>query len=135
MDGCSMCMPLMIAMFLMADIRVINLAEGQVLPPCGEQIFQCLNYINYTIPPNTCCVPLKNIYTTQKTCLCHVVFTPGILQVLGVTTTQAVKLGHSCGVDVSNTTCKGALSALAPSSSIEPQGKKKPHEQHLAAIA
>ncbi|OIV94597.1 hypothetical protein TanjilG_06623 [Lupinus angustifolius] len=135
MDRCSMCMPLMIALFLMAGTNVINLAEGQTLPPCGDQLFQCLNYLNYTIPPKSCCIPLQNIYATQKTCLCQVVFTPGILQVLGVTTTQAVILGHSCGVDVSNTGCKAALPDLAPSSSVKPQGKKKSHEQHSGAIA
>ncbi|CAL0331690.1 unnamed protein product [Lupinus luteus] len=139
MDQCSMCMPLMIGLFLMAGISVRNLAEGQTLPPCGDQIFQCLNYINYTIPSKTCCIPLQNIYEAQKTCLCQVVFTPGILQVLGVTTTQAVKLGHSCGVDVSSTICEGttisyvsALLDLAPSSSVEPEGKKKLHEQQAA---
>ncbi|CAL0311674.1 unnamed protein product [Lupinus luteus] len=107
---------------IMVGISVISLAEGQVLPPCAEQISQCLEYINSTTtPPNTCCNPLQNIYATQKTCLCQFVFTPGILESLGVTKTQALELGHSCGVEVSNTICRAALSASTPLSPVKPQ--------------
>ncbi|OIW10820.1 hypothetical protein TanjilG_27766 [Lupinus angustifolius] len=112
MDRCSMSISLVMAWVIMVSISVVNLAEGQALPPCAEQISQCLDYINTTITPsNTCCNPLKNIYATQKTCLCQFVFTPGILESLGVTETQAFKLGHSCGVEISNTICKATRGA------------------------
>ncbi|XP_019447727.1 PREDICTED: lipid transfer-like protein VAS [Lupinus angustifolius] len=125
MDRCSMSISLVMAWVIMVSISVVNLAEGQALPPCAEQISQCLDYINTTITPsNTCCNPLKNIYATQKTCLCQFVFTPGILESLGVTETQAFKLGHSCGVEISNTICKAALSAPTPSSSVKPQATR-----------
>ncbi|KAF1873529.1 hypothetical protein Lal_00027567 [Lupinus albus] len=113
MDGSRRCMPLVImGWVIMVGISLISLAEGQALPPCADQISQCLDYINSTnTPPNTCCHPIQNLYATQKKCLCQFVFTLGILESIGVTETQALELGHSCGVELSNTICKATRGA------------------------
>lgn len=103
-----MSMQLMMALVLMMGITVIGLAEAQdVIPPCAYELPSCLDYINSTNPPNFCCDPIKYLYATQQTCLCKLVFTPDIIEGFGINSTQAIKFGHSCGLDLNITMCKG----------------------------
>ncbi|XP_027362605.1 uncharacterized protein LOC113870210 [Abrus precatorius] len=111
MDRCSISMPLMMDLiFLMMGIAVISFANGQNVPPCAVELSPCIEYMNSTNPPDTCCNPIKEIDATQKTCFCELGLTPGVLEGLGTTTAQAVQLLHSCGVNFNiTTTCKEAM--------------------------
>lgn len=97
----SMSMPLMVVLGM---TLVICLANGQATPPCAKHLSPCLDVMNSTKPPDTCCNPIKE---TQSTCFCQLVSTPGMLEGIGTTIAQALKLANLCGVNFTLTTCKG----------------------------
>ncbi|TKY70858.1 Lipid transfer protein VAS [Spatholobus suberectus] len=109
----SMSMRFMMGWVFVMGITVI--ADGQTVPLCANQLSPCIDFMNSTNPPDTCCNPIKEINATQKTCFCQLALTPGILEGLGTTTTQAVQLLHLCGVNFEISTCKASSSAPPPS--------------------
>ncbi|KAG4987566.1 hypothetical protein JHK85_030549 [Glycine max] len=104
-----MSMPLMVVLGM---TLVICLANGQATPPCAKHLSPCLDVMNSTKPPDTCCNPIKE---TQSTCFCQLVSTPGMLEGIGTTIAQALKLANLCGVNFTLTTCKASTSAPPPS--------------------
>ena len=38
---------------------------------CASSLVTCGSYLNATYPPASCCDPLKEALTTQKTCMCN----------------------------------------------------------------
>ncbi|XP_061357788.1 non-specific lipid transfer protein GPI-anchored 8-like [Gastrolobium bilobum] len=121
MDRSSMCMRLMMGWVLMMGIiSVISIGDAQTVPPCAHQLSPCLDYMNSTNPPDTCCNPLKSIDVTHKICFCQLGFTPGVLEGFGTNTAQALRVLHSCGINFDVSICKASSSALPPSS-VQPQ--------------
>ena len=104
-----MSMPLMMALVF---ITIISFAEAQIIPPCAEEMSLCLDFMNSSNPPKACCNPVKDAVATQLTCFCRFLFTPGMLEGFGTNITQAIQLGHSCGVTINITICKGTFFSL-----------------------
>nr|KYP67200.1 hypothetical protein KK1_013523 [Cajanus cajan] len=96
-------------------MTIISLAKGQTVPLCARQLSPCIDFMNSTKPPDTCCNPAKDVYASHKTCFCQLALTPGILEGLGTTTDQAVQLLHLCGLNFTVTSCKASSSAPPPS--------------------
>ncbi|KAK7406225.1 hypothetical protein VNO78_07845 [Psophocarpus tetragonolobus] len=115
-EGRSMALMLMLMLMLMSWVLVLGRGKGQTIPLCAVELSPCIKYLNSTKPPDTCCDPIKEINGTQETCFCELALSPGILEGLGTTTTQALQLAHLCGVNFTITTCKASSSAPIPSS-------------------
>ncbi|CAJ1928320.1 unnamed protein product [Sphenostylis stenocarpa] len=109
---------LMMSWMLVLGITVISFANGQTVPPCARRLSPCIDFMNSTNPPQTCCDPVKEVNTTQKTCFCQVALSPGMLEGIGITTAQAVQLLQSCGVDFKITNCEGKPLFCPPFSAL-----------------
>lgn len=97
---------------LVLGISAIGFGNGQEVPPCLAPLSPCINFLNSTNPPQTCCNPIKEMNATQNSCFCQLALTPGALEALGTTIPQALQLVQSCGVNFKITSCKGYLQSL-----------------------
>ncbi|XP_073136338.1 uncharacterized protein [Henckelia pumila] len=85
-----------------ADLSTCNNGDN---PPCVQKLIPCQPYLKSGSPPASCCVPLKQLVTDDKTCLCKVLNDPTILQNLNITKTDAVNLAKNCGSNADLSTC------------------------------
>jgi len=92
---------------LVLSSTVIGFANGKIAPECSKPLSPCLDFTNSTKPPQTCCDPIKEINATQNSCFCQLALTPGVLERLGITVSQATQLLQSCGINFNVTICKG----------------------------
>ncbi|KAK6947621.1 Bifunctional inhibitor/plant lipid transfer protein/seed storage helical domain [Dillenia turbinata] len=86
---------LLVAIVGLVTTRV---TEGQTEQTCASELQPCLDYLNSTTPPTSCCDPLKKTVETQRQCLCDLYNNPSILKSLGVNVTQALELPQHCGI-------------------------------------
>ncbi|XP_014492857.1 lipid transfer-like protein VAS [Vigna radiata var. radiata] len=105
---------------LVLGISAIGFGNGQEVPPCLAPLSPCINFLNSTNPPQTCCNPIKEMNATQNSCFCQLALTPGALEALGTTIPQALQLVQSCGVNFKITSCKGSFSSAPPPSLLPP---------------
>ncbi|KAL9242881.1 hypothetical protein vseg_016839 [Gypsophila vaccaria] len=87
---------------------------------CVAQLTGCISYLNATtMPPSTCCGPLKDAVTNQKACLCSLYNNPALLT--GINVTQAMNLPVLCKIPTTTSPtdfCKGVTPPSgSPSSS------------------
>ncbi|XP_052170757.1 non-specific lipid transfer protein GPI-anchored 7-like [Diospyros lotus] len=95
-------------------------AEAQApTTSCASKLAPCANSMNSTNPPASCCDPLKEVVTKELSCLCNLYNTPGLLESLGINSTQAVLLLGSCKIPGDISACSKA-SAPAPASKSPP---------------
>ncbi|XP_047173926.1 non-specific lipid transfer protein GPI-anchored 9-like [Vigna umbellata] len=102
---------------LVLSISAIGFCNGLDLPPCLTPLSPCINFLNSTDPPQTCCNPIKEMNAAQNSCFCELALTPpGALEALGITIPQALQLAQSCGVNFKITSCKAPPPSLLPPS-------------------
>lgn len=91
-------------------------AQTPATQTCAAKLVPCATYLNgTTTPPSSCCDPLKEAVATERTCLCNLFNTPGLLASLGIDVNQALQLTKRCGVSTDTSQCNGT--ATSPSSS------------------
>ncbi|KAJ4957059.1 hypothetical protein NE237_013842 [Protea cynaroides] len=91
------------AMVMVAIVMVAGMAslvEGQLgnTPSCAADMTNCVNYLNSTNPPASCCDPLRQTVSTQLKCLCDLLNDPSLFQSMGINLTQAEQLPQNCGM-------------------------------------
>ncbi|KAK1272870.1 hypothetical protein QJS04_geneDACA012350 [Acorus gramineus] len=93
-------------------------AEGQpTVPDCVMKLIPCASFVNATTkPPESCCGPLTEAVTKERTCLCNIYNNPAIIIAFKINITQALALPKLCGISGDTSVCK-AGSASGPSSS------------------
>ncbi|KAL3731245.1 hypothetical protein ACJRO7_028165 [Eucalyptus globulus] len=91
-------------------------AQTPATQTCAAKLVPCATYLNTaTTPPSSCCDPLKEAVATERTCLCTLFNTPGLLASLGIDVEQVLQLTKRCGVSTDTSQCNGT--ATPPSSS------------------
>ncbi|GAB4850519.1 hypothetical protein Ancab_029829 [Ancistrocladus abbreviatus] len=117
-------------LFLTSTILVCS-GAGELT--CVTKLLPCQVALqNMTMkPPNTCCLPLKEIINSDPHCLCSALNNPGILKHYNITKDQALALPKRCNVksdlSVCNTTASApSLSPPSPSAPLPPSGGSSP---------
>ena len=85
-------------------------------PTCASKLVACVDYLNATTtPPSSCCNPLKEAVTNEKTCLCDIYSNPSLIQAFHINLTQALNLPKLCRTDTgkSSNICNGSFRSLA----------------------
>ncbi|CAN4088722.1 unnamed protein product [Withania somnifera] len=89
--------------------------------PCVQKLIPCQAALasHTKNPPATCCVPLKEIITSDAQCLCSVFSNADMMKSLNVTEDEALDFAKACGAKPDLSLCKKAAassgSASAPS--------------------
>ncbi|KAF9617154.1 hypothetical protein IFM89_034305 [Coptis chinensis] len=95
----------------------VTLAQNSI-PDCATKLIPCVQFLNSTKPPESCCKPLGEVVTNQKACLCNFFSAnTGLIQSFGVNVTQALELPKHCGVSSDTSLCS---SAPAPAPGMTP---------------
>ncbi|KAL8498390.1 hypothetical protein ACS0TY_021637 [Phlomoides rotata] len=94
-------------------VATTRLAEGQA--DCASKLVPCAEYLNSTKPSAECCNAMKEVVTTQLSCLCGLIKNPSLLG--GINMTQALELPKYCNIPGDTSACNAAL---APTSSNPP---------------
>ncbi|XP_031382955.1 lipid transfer-like protein VAS isoform X2 [Punica granatum] len=89
--------------------------KAQVSQSCLNNLGPCLNYLNWTNPPDICCEALKELIKMDSECLCGMISNQGAMQAqfMGINVTQAQELPGRCGQRVNPLAC---LTTSSPSS-------------------
>ncbi|XAR54984.1 hypothetical protein NMG60_11030342 [Bertholletia excelsa] len=118
--ACSKTSVLVMAVVAVA-LTAATLTEGATPPPptpsCAAKLVPCVDYINSTNPPASCCDPLREAVNTEMDCLCSLFNTPGLLAQFRINVTDALLLPSRCKITDSLNPC---VNASAPSSSPPP---------------
>ncbi|KAK9276720.1 hypothetical protein L1049_006256 [Liquidambar formosana] len=110
----------MLVSMLMVMLSTAIVSEAQSsTPACAQKLVPCVNYINSTNPPPSCCTPLKEAVEQERDCLCNLYNTPGLLASLGINVTQALGLPKYCNVN-GDLSCTNATGSTAPSPASTP---------------
>jgi hypothetical protein len=86
-------------------LSICDPARGADSSSCISALSPCVNYLNATKPPDTCCTPLVSEYTTNKACLCSLLNQTALIQQLHINVTQAEELPVRCGLNASASSC------------------------------
>ncbi|XP_040995784.1 non-specific lipid transfer protein GPI-anchored 3-like [Juglans microcarpa x Juglans regia] len=97
-------------------------SESAASMPCVQKLLPCKEYLKppVSMPPASCCVPLKEMLTDDVNCLCRVFDNPEILKSFNVTQDDALKLPKACGSNADISLCKKAAGMPASSASSPP---------------
>ncbi|KAG8651603.1 hypothetical protein MANES_06G004400v8 [Manihot esculenta] len=97
-----------------------------------QKLMPCQPYLKLPeTAPATCCVPLKDMITTEAQCLCSVLTNARVLQSFNVTEADAMNLLKVCGAQADLSSCKNATSPTSspdspPSSSLSEKSSPPP---------
>lgn len=111
--------PSLFFLIISSWVIVVNGAGGEAgsALPCIQELLPCQPYLLAPLnPPATCCMPLRDIITDEKECICKVFKNPEIMKSLNVTLEQALKLPKACGInnaDASLCNNNGNLSSIS----------------------
>lgn len=72
---------------------------------CMQKLLPCQPYLHESSPPETCCLPLKEMVENETQCLCGVLTNPGILTTFNVSEDDALKLAKACGASADESIC------------------------------
>ncbi|CAK9171151.1 unnamed protein product [Ilex paraguariensis] len=97
-------------------VASIGIVRGQSTQTCASKLVPCVDYLNSTNPPPSCCGPLADTVKNDLQCLCNLYETPGLLAQLGINITKALALTGHCGIPGDLSACNAA----APTSSSVP---------------
>ncbi|KAM7471072.1 hypothetical protein LguiA_009255 [Lonicera macranthoides] len=112
-------------------VIIVNGAGGgaESALPCIQKLLPCQPYLLApTNPPATCCLPLREIITNEKECICSVFKNPEIMKSLNVTLEQALKLPKACAINnadaslCNNNATAPTGSPATPSAPAPPKG-------------
>ncbi|KAK9091496.1 hypothetical protein Sjap_024673 [Stephania japonica] len=92
--------------------------------PCMQKLMPCQPYLRSSTPPATCCLPLKEMVSADKACLCSIFNNQAILKSLNLTQDEALQLPKACGANVDISVCKS--SANPPSATPSPPATPTP---------
>lgn len=77
---------------------------------CMQKLMPCQPYLKLPeTAPATCCVPLKDMITTEAQCLCSVLTNARVLQSFNVTEADAMNLLKVCGAQADLSSCKNGM--------------------------
>ncbi|KAK6921234.1 Bifunctional inhibitor/plant lipid transfer protein/seed storage helical domain [Dillenia turbinata] len=105
-----------------AQLDLLFSGSGDTLP-CVQKLAPCRPYLkSSSMPPATCCAPLKEMVSDDRACLCSIFNDPEILKSLNITQDQALQLPRSCGANPDISKCNNGVvtkgtAANPPSSS------------------
>ncbi|CAO2819777.1 unnamed protein product [Amaranthus hypochondriacus] len=94
-------------------------SSGDQTPTCASKLVACVDYLNATTtPPSSCCNPLKEAVTNEKTCLCDIYSNPSLIQAFHINLTQALNLPKLCRIDTGKSPdiCNGTTASPPKSS-------------------
>ncbi|OVA09354.1 Bifunctional inhibitor/plant lipid transfer protein/seed storage helical domain [Macleaya cordata] len=76
---------------------------------CAQKLLPCQAYLKPpSSPPDTCCVPLKQMITDDVKCLCGIFNNQDLLKTFHVTQEEALKLLGECGAKADISQCNNA---------------------------
>ncbi|KMT12576.1 hypothetical protein BVRB_5g098200 [Beta vulgaris subsp. vulgaris] len=114
----------MLTVVLVTLTAALAAAQSSSEPPsCASKLTACLDYMNATTtPPSSCCDPLREAVTNERTCLCSIYNNTDLIQAFRINITQALNLPKICHINTGNSPdiCKGG--ATSPPSSSTPSG-------------
>ncbi|KAH7686980.1 Bifunctional inhibitor/lipid-transfer protein/seed storage 2S albumin protein [Dioscorea alata] len=102
------------ALFLIVLSTACNARQQAAPPSCATKLLPCLNSLNTSTPPETCCKSLTEAVTQDMQCLCVIFSSPDILKAFNLNLQQALNLSSGCGVSIGQTACTSAGPAAAP---------------------
>ncbi|KAL1214323.1 Non-specific lipid transfer protein GPI-anchored 3 [Cardamine amara subsp. amara] len=85
--------------------------------PCIQKLMPCQPYLHTVTPPPppSCCLPLREIVTSDVTCLCSVFNNVDMLKSLNLTKENALVLPNACGAKADVSQCKASAGTTPPS--------------------
>ncbi|BAU02683.1 hypothetical protein LR48_Vigan10g036800 [Vigna angularis] len=91
------------------DQLLPGLGEGNFLQnaQCMQKLVPCQTYLKSQTdpPPETCCAPLKEMHDNKSPCLCNIVNKPSLLQSVGVSKDDLLKLPQACSIEADFSSC------------------------------
>ncbi|KAI4351047.1 hypothetical protein L6164_005435 [Bauhinia variegata] len=88
------------------------MANSQTSTACMQKMFPCQSFIkNSTHPPESCCSPLKEVFTADTQCFCQFFGDSKMLQQVNVTQEDALKLPKACNLNPDLSACQKDASA------------------------
>lgn len=97
---------LVVMVVAMVIVTVARVADGQQTPECASKLTACVDYLNTTKPPDSCCKPLRDTVEKERDCLCKL-YSSGLLESIGINVTQALLLPKNCGISSDISACRG----------------------------
>ncbi|KAL6494366.1 hypothetical protein OROGR_031166 [Orobanche gracilis] len=94
---------------LICSLAYVGQSQGGDSLQCVQKLLPCQPYLkgsSAAAPPASCCLPLKQIVSSDRQCLCKVFNDPNLLISLNVTRDDALNLAKSCGADADTSICK-----------------------------
>ncbi|XP_075112607.1 uncharacterized protein LOC107816264 [Nicotiana tabacum] len=93
--------------------------------PCVQKLMPCQVALtsHSKNPPATCCVPLKEIITSDAQCLCTVFDNADLMKSFNVTKDEALSFAKACGAKPDLSLCKNAPSAPSASNNSSSSNK------------
>ncbi|KAI3848038.1 hypothetical protein MKX03_028975, partial [Papaver bracteatum] len=85
-------MSLMMFAVVIMGILMVEEISAQNIPTCAAALVPCVDYLNSTKPPKTCCKPLRETIMTQRKCLCDLFEDKTLLPAMNINVTQALLL-------------------------------------------
>lgn len=84
--------------------------------PCIQKLMPCQPYLHSVTPPPppSCCLPLREIVTSDVTCLCSVFNNVDMLKSLNLTKENALVLPNACGAKADVSQCKASAGECLP---------------------
>ncbi|KAM0935184.1 putative bifunctional inhibitor/plant lipid transfer protein/seed storage helical [Dioscorea sansibarensis] len=93
------------ALFLIVLSTACNSQQQATPPSCATKLLPCLDSLNMSTPPETCCKPLTEAVVQDMQCLCVIFSSPDILKAFNLSLQQALNLSSGCGVSIGQTAC------------------------------
>nr|XP_009623935.1 protein YLS3-like [Nicotiana tomentosiformis] len=118
---------------LLGALFADNGENGGILDmPCVKKLMPCQAALtsHSKNPPATCCVPLKEIITSDAQCLCTVFGNADLMKSFNVTKDEALSFAKACGAKPDLSLCKNAAASpgsapSAPSASNNSSSSNK----------
>ncbi|QCD92318.1 hypothetical protein DEO72_LG5g380 [Vigna unguiculata] len=93
------------------DQLLPGLGQGSFLQDaqCIQKLVPCQTYLKSQTnpPPETCCAPLKELHDNKSPCICNILNKPSLLQSVGVSKDDLLKLPQACSIDTDFSSCNG----------------------------